>query len=515
MQITLPVSANARRRGDQPAIISKHRSLTWSELADTVARLAALLRDAGLRQGGRVAVLADNCDLHLAAFFAIPWAGGILVEINLRLNPVEIAEQIAHSEPCLVLHDEARTALLNQALALTACAPAVLMLRGDAASVEAMLPGAAPMPDMLRHGGDVASIFYTGGTTGRAKGVMLTHDNHSYNSLGMWAALGADIDGVRYLHAPPMFHIADALFVHAVTMIGGLHVVLPRFDAEAVIEAVNAHQISDIYLVPTMISALLEALERESRPLPSLQRIFYGAMPMPEATLRRLMAVLPQAGPVQLFGQTEAGPVLTLLLPADHDLSGETNHLRSAGTPLPGTDVKIVGPDGAELGIGEVGEITGRSGTVMAGYWQNPEQTALALQDGWLRTGDGGYLDTDGFLYCVDRIKDMIISGGENIYSVEVERAVTLHPAVAFCAVIGVPDPVWGERVHAVLVLRPGMGLEHEALRAHCRQYIAGYKLPRSSEIRDALPLSGPGKILKRALRDEILARLANENSCG
>ena len=256
-----------------------------------------------------------------------------------------------------------------------------------------------------------------------------------------------------------------------------------------------------------MIMRFLDTLENAPRDLPSLQRIYYGAMPMPESTMRRLMAVLPHAGPVQLYGQTEAGPVLTLLLPKDHDLSGATRHLRSAGTPMPGTDIRIVAPDGQELPAGEVGEIVGRCGNVMAGYWEDEAQTQAALRGGWLHTGDGGYLDSDGFLYVVDRIKDMIISGGENIYSVEVERAITLHPAVAQCAVVGVPDPVWGERVHAVLVLQPGAELNVEALRDYCRQHIAGYKLPRSVEFRDALPLSGPGKILKRVLRDEAAQR--------
>jgi acyl-CoA synthetase (AMP-forming)/AMP-acid ligase II len=372
--------------------------------------------------------------------------------------------------------------------------------------LETLLAQHPPLADRGRRGDDVASIFFTGGTSGRSKGVMLTHHNHSYNGLGMWATLG-QAQNIRYLHAPPMFHIADALFVHAVTLVGGLHVILPRFDAAAVIETIANQAITDVYLVPTMILRFLDALEDAPRDLPSLQRIYYGAMPMPEATMRRLMAVLPHAGPVQLYGQTEAGPVLTLLLPKDHDLSGATRHLRSAGTPMPGTDIRIVAPDGQELPSGEVGEIVGRCGNLMAGYWEDEAQTQAALRGGWLHTGDGGYLDSDGFLYVVDRIKDMIISGGENIYSVEVERAITLHPAVAQCAVVGVPDPVWGERVHAVLVLQPGAELDIEALRDHCRQHIAGYKMPRSLEFRDAVPLSGPGKILKRVLRDEAVQR--------
>jgi acyl-CoA synthetase (AMP-forming)/AMP-acid ligase II len=506
MQVTLPIHRNAWARGDEIAIVSKYRQLTWRELKQTIARFAAVLASHDVEDGDRVAVLADNCDLHLAAFFAIPWTGGILVELNLRLNPTEIAEQIDHCRPKMVLYDAGREELLNDALLRSRIKPQILCMRGGHNNLDLLLAQHAPLQDHGRRGDDVASIFFTGGTSGRSKGVMLTHHNHSYNGLGMWAGLGQAHD-IRYLHAPPMFHIADALFVHAVTLVGGLHVILPRFDAATVIETISTQAITDVYLVPTMIMSFLDALERVPRALPSLQRIYYGAMPMPESTMRRLMAALPQAGPIQLYGQTEAGPVLTMLLPKDHDLSGTTRHLRSAGTPIPGADIRIVAPDGQELPAGEVGEIVGRCGNVMAGYWEDEAQTQAALRDGWLHTGDGGYLDSDGFLYVVDRIKDMIISGGENIYSVEVERAITLHPAVAQCAVVGVPDPVWGERVHAVLVLQPGAELSHEELREYCRQHIAGYKLPRSTEYRDALPLSGPGKILKRVLRDEAAQR--------
>jgi acyl-CoA synthetase (AMP-forming)/AMP-acid ligase II len=505
MQVTLPLSANAKRLGGNNAIVSRYQSLTWAELGDLVARFAALLRDRGVASGDRVAVLAENCDLHLAAFFAIPWAGGILVEINLRLNPAEIADLIDHSRPTIVLHDQQRSALLADALTRTQARPLAIELRTGAESVAALIPVTSPISDANRRGDDTACIFYTGGTTGRSKGAMLTHNNHMYNGLAMWAGLGCATSEIRYLHAPPMFHIADALFVHAITLIGGVHYILPRFDAQSVIAAIREHEITDVYLVPTMINSLLDALEAGRENLTSLKRLYYGAAPMPEATLRRLMAMLPDAGPIQLYGQTEAGPIITMLLPQDHDLSGKTQHLRSAGRSLPGTDIVIVGPDGRALAPGQIGEIAARSGNVMKGYWQDPEQTERALEGGWLHTGDGGYLDADGFLYVVDRLKDMIISGGENIYSIEVERAITLHPAVAQCAVIGVPDPIWGERVHAVVVLRPGAALTHTELREHCRGYIAGYKLPRSSEWRTSLPLSGPGKILKRALRDQAI----------
>ena len=229
---------------------------------------------------------------------------------------------------------------------------------------------------------------------------------------------------------------------------------------------------------------------------------------MPEEVVRRFMTMLPDCGPIQLYGQSEAGPVLSMLLPRDHDVSGGTDRLRSAGLPMPGTEIAIHGPDGEELAAREVGEIVARAGTIMPGYYNDPEQSAAALRGGWLHTGDAGYLDEDGYLYVVDRIKDMIISGGENVYLVEVERTISRHPAVAQCAVIGMPDVRCGERVHAAIVLRPGERVSTEEMQNHCRQLIAGYKIPRSIDWRASLPLSGPGKILKRLLRDDFTPAL-------
>jgi long-chain acyl-CoA synthetase len=421
------------------------------------------------------------------------------------------------AQPVLLLHDAT-----SAGLAAAAChaagegAPPLISMRDGPQSLLARIAVANPAPAAKRYTDPdrPAAIFFTGGTTGRSKGALTTHRTHMFNSLGMWAALGADIAKARYLHVPPMFHVADALFVHSMTLVGATHIILPRFEATSAIAAIVEHDITDIYLVPTMIVTLLDELERNPRDLPSLERIYYGAMPMPDATARRLMTALPHVGPVQLFGQSESGPVLTLLRGEDHDTSGATKRLRSAGQSLPGVEIAIVDPDnGQELPRGEVGEIVARSPGIMPGYFNDPEQSAKALRDGWLHTGDAGYFDEDGFLFIVDRIKDMIISGGENIYSIEVERAIALHPAVAQCAVLGVPDPDWGERVHAAIVLRAGAQLAAEELQTHCRGLIAGYKLPRSFDWRTAMPLSGPGKILKRVLRDEAVAAAVAKRS--
>ena len=508
MQATLSIRSNARRRANEIAIMCEDRTLTWAELRDLVARFAAVLRDEGVRPGDRVAVLADNCDLYLDAFFAIPWAGAILLPLNTRLNPAELVELMETGDPTLILFDAPRADLLQRTFDAGAKRIPALAMRGEARSIDALQAKAAPMEDLNRHGDDPASIFFTGGTTGRSKGAVMTHANHMFNSLGMWSEIGADLSELRYLHAPPMFHAADALFVHAVTAVGGRHVILPHFDAATVIDAIDRHGITDVYLVPTMVGGFLDELERNPRPLATLRRLYYGAMPMPEPVVRRFMKMLPECGPIQLYGQSEAGPILTILMPQDHDVTGVTTRLRSAGLPMPGAEIAIHDPEGNEVEQGVVGEIVARAGTIMPGYWNDPEQSAKALRGGWLYTGDGGYIDADGFVYVVDRIKDMIISGGENIYSVEVERAIAKHPAVAQCAVIGVPDPRWGERVHAAIVLRDGEVVSIEEMQTHCREHIAGYKIPRSIDWRTSLPLSGPGKILKRKLRDEVMEQV-------
>lgn len=509
MSLISPLSANARLHGSRAAIWCEGRELNWAQLHDQVARFAAVLRRNGVGPGDRLGILADNGDLYFAAFFAAPWVGAMLVPLNTRLSPRELGELLELAEPKLVLVDEGRSDLLDAALAETPVKPAIMPLREGADSLAAQIETAAPDTDPATDPDQPASIFFTGGTTGRSKGAMTTHRTHLYNSLAMWTMLNADVARSRYLHVPPMFHVADALFVHSITLVGGYHVILPRYEAGAVIDAIAEHGITDIYLVPTMIVTFLDELEKRGATLPTLRRIYYGAMPMPEAVALRLLKLLPDVGGVQLYGQSESGPVITMLLPQDHDTSGATNHLRSAGQPMPGVEIDIVDEEGKSLGVGEVGEIVARSPGVMPGYFNDSEQTAKALKGGWLHTGDGGYLDEDGFLFVVDRIKDMIISGGENIYSIEVERAVASHPAVSQCAVIGVPDPAWGERVHVAVVLREGMSATGQDIQDHCRKLIAGYKLPRSFDFRESMPLSGPGKILKRVLRDEAIAASA------
>jgi acyl-CoA synthetase (AMP-forming)/AMP-acid ligase II len=273
---------------------------------------------------------------------------------------------------------------------------------------------------------------------------------------------------------------------------------IPSFDPVAVLTAIQQHRVTDVLLVPTMVQLTVDHPRLLEFDLSSVRRLVYGASPMSEGVLNRAVKALPNARFVQAYGMTEVAPIATMLLPADHQ---DPVRRRSAGRAAPHSEVRVVGPDDVELPRGQVGEIVVRGSHVMRGYWDRPEESAEALRGGWMHTGDGGYMDDDGYVYLADRIKDMIITGGENVYSVEVENALCQHPDVATAAVIGVPDESWGERVHAVVVPASGATVTLDELDAFCRDRIAGYKIPRSLEVVDALPLSAAGKVLKRELR--------------
>ena len=300
-----------------------------------------------------------------------------------------------------------------------------------------------------------------------------------------------------------MFHLADCAATFSLTLAAGTHCFIPKFDPSDTLKAVQDYRISICILVPTMINMLINYPDLAKYDLTSLKRILYGASPMPEAVLRKAMGIFSKCEFMQGYGMTESSPVITFLEPKYHILEGDKSYwLKSAGRAAIGVEVIVVDEEDNELPRGEVGEIITRGPQVMLGYWKMPEFTQQALRNGWMHTGDLGYMDEDGFIYIVDRLKDMIISGGENIYSNEVEDAIYQHSAVQECAVIGIPSERWGEAVHAVIVLKSGESVTEEEIKAHCMKLIAGYKCPRSIEFRsEALQVSGAGKILKTELR--------------
>ena len=505
MYLTQGLHRAVQQRPDQAMTIFGERRRTYREVADRVARLAGALRELGVREGDRVAMLSLNSDRYSEYLLAVPWAGAVLNPVNTRWSMAEIAYSLRDSGSRTLLVDDTFAPMLP---ALREACPelSAVIHAGDgpapdgAESYEDLIRAADPIEDVRRGGDDLAGVFYTGGTTGLPKGVMLSHANLGTSWLGLAAgAAHLSAPDSFTLHVAPMVHLADLTSWGLTLQAGGTQVILPAFEPRAVLAAIAEHRVTEALLVPTMIQLLVDHPQLGRYDLTSLRGVLYGASPMTPALLERAMKALPDTAFTQAYGMTELAPVATLLSPADH----EQGHLLSAGRAAPHCEIRILDPGGSELAEGAIGEIAVRGGHVMSGYWNKPEETKTALRDGWMHTGDAGYLDEQGYLYVVDRIKDMIVSGGENVYAAEVENAIASHPAVAQCAVIGVPDADWGERVHAVLILRPGATVTLAELRAHAKSRIAGYKAPRSLEFVDELPLSAAGKVRKRELRQK------------
>jgi acyl-CoA synthetase (AMP-forming)/AMP-acid ligase II len=503
MQLTQGLHRSVQQSPDEIATIFGDRVRTYVEQRDRVAKLAGALHGLGVAEGDRVGILSLNSDRYAELLLAIPWAGAVLNPVNVRWSPVEISYSLDESGTTVLFVDDMFAAMVPKLQELQPSLTTVVFT-GDGdrpeglADYEALLEAADPSLDACRSGDDLAGLFYTGGTTGFPKGVMLSHTNMVISALGTQATFPFVIPGGRLLHAAPMFHLADLAAWTAQSMVGGTHIIVPMFDPLAVLGAIQEHRVTNALLVPTMIQMLVDHPAVADHDLSSMRVVLYGASPITAAVLDRAMKAFPQADFIQAYGMTELSPVATLLSPEDHR---NPDKARSAGRATAHSQVKIVDEVGKEVPRGEVGEVIVTGGHVMQGYWGKPEETAAAIRDGWMHTGDGGRMDDEGYVFIVDRIKDMIISGGENVYSTEVENAVSKHPGVAACAVIGVPDDEWGERVHAVIVPKEGTTPTLEEIRAHAKELIAGYKCPRSIELIAALPVSGAGKVLKRELR--------------
>ncbi len=507
LQLTSGLQRAALLFPERTSTIFGERRRNWRETKDRVARLAAGMIQLGIEPGDRVASIALNSDRFLELYFAAAWAGAIIVPGNFRWAVPEHVHALQDSEAKLIFLDSQFAHLFGPLHA--ACASlerGVYMDDGaapaDLIDYEALIDRSPPAEDCCGSNDDLAALFYTGGTTGRSKGVMLTHYSLLGNYLCWRMTWPRNVDQV-YLHSAPMFHLADASMIYGITFTGGTHVIIPTFTPENFVMAVTAEKVTDATLVPSMLGMLREYLVAQGGDLSSVTALIYGASAISETLVKDIMALFPKAALTQAYGQTELSPCATILTPAHH-LQGMQGKpwLRSAGQPMVGMQVRIMDENMQARPAGTVGEIVVKGPGTMLGYWKNPELTKKTLIDGWVRTGDAGYIDDDGFLYVVDRVKDMIISGGENVYSAEVENALSAHPAVQQCAVIGVPDEKWGERVHAIVVPRGGVSVEPEDLIQHCRGLIAGYKCPRSLDLRDdPLPLSAQGKILKNDLR--------------
>jgi len=508
MYLTQALHRALQQHSDGIAVRFNDRQRTFRELADRVARLAGALQKLGMQAGDRVAMLSLNSDRYLEYQMAVPWGGGVLNPCNVRWSASEILYSLDDSGSTILLVDEAFRSMSEQFRRDSSTLREVVYCGdGDAPSgmhgYEGLLAEADPVSDALRRGDDLAGIFYTGGTTGFPKGVMLSHTNMCSSGLALRAE-GLASSGGTYLHCAPMFHLADMGLAMAHWIEGNTHSIIPAFNPELVLDALERDRVTHLLLVPTMIQMMIDhPAMKKPRDLSALQTIVYGASPISVTLIERAMAALPGVGFVQAYGMTELSPLATINPASSHTPEGRRGgRLRSAGRASHCVELRIVDPQGNEVPRGTVGEVVVRGPNVMQGYWNKPELTAAVVRDGWMHTGDGALMDDDGFIFIADRLKDMIISGGENVYSGEVENALAQHPGVAACAVIGVPSDQWGESVHAVVVRAAGLDPSAAELIAHCKSLIAGYKCPRSVEFIDALPLSGAGKILKTKLRE-------------
>jgi len=504
MSLTQGLHRAIQTRGDQLATIDGERRRTWRQVGARVARLAGALRALGVGSEDRVAILSLNSDRYVEYFYAVAWAGAACNPVNIRLTPAEIAYTLNDSGSRVLFIDETFAPILAALRSAMTTVEHIIYMSDGAVpdgylAYEALVATGSVVPDAAVGGDTLAGLFYTGGTTGKSKGVMLTHANLLANALNVLPALAYDASTI-YLHAAPMFHLADMASTFAVTMAGATHCAVPRFDVENVLSTMARERVTHALLVPVMINLLVSSGKISDYDISSLRRLMYGASPMPRAVLMRAMQQMPGVGFTQGYGQTESSPVISFLSPEQHAAGGD--RLESAGQPAYGVDVRILDAQDSEVSPGTIGEVCVRGPNVMWGYWQLEQQTRETLRNGWLHTGDLGYMSEDGFVFIVDRAKDMIITGGENVFSVEVEGAIHLHPGVQECAVIGIPDEKWGECVHAIVVPKPGVNLVPADIISLCRDRIAGYKLPRSVDIRhEPLPLSGAGKVLKTELR--------------
>jgi acyl-CoA synthetase (AMP-forming)/AMP-acid ligase II len=484
---------------------SSGATVTFAEHLSSVCRVVSGLKDLGVSRDRCFAVMALNSHAYVQLWHAAMLGGGVISPLNLRLGDHELAEVLADSEAEVCFVDQTFAGTIDRVRARTSLKAVVLVdtVGEDGAPCDLTFHDlVAEATDQLPEEPeetDPAVIMYTGGTTGRPKGVVLDQRAEVLNQYHFAMAVPWDSQGA-FLIQTPMFHGASMLGVLGAPAFGVPSVILPTFHPTAAVQALEKHGVGTTVMVPTMIQMLLDDPTFSPERLASWRRLVYGASPMPAGLLDRLLELLPDLEVIQGYGMTEGATILTTLSNQDHR-SG-TQRQASAGRPLPGVELCTQDPEGRLLDPGQVGEVCARGGNFMQTYWHRPDETSTALRGGWYHSGDAGYLDDRGYLFLVDRLKDMIVSGGENIYCVEIESAISTHPAVAQVAVIGIPDDRWGEAVHAIVVPKPGCSLTAAEVIEHTRGLIAGYKTPKSVAIRtDPLPLSPAMKVLKRELR--------------
>lgn len=501
------------------AIVCGGRRWTYRQFHERINRLSHLLKVFGIEKDDKVAVLHPNCHYFLEIYYGIAQIGAISVPINTRLSPGEIAFILQDSESKILISDPA---FQKQVGPIRKKIPGVkgILWTGEGIAVreardlhyEKALEQGEPVdpPETRISGEDIAQIYYTSGTTGRPKGVMLSHKNVTTHALGTIAEIHlADRD--VWIHVAPLFHLADAWATWAITWVGGTHVLVREFDSKTVLETIERERVTLTNLIPTMLNLMVNYPEVGKYDYGSLRVLLSGGAPIAPEVVKKIVQTF-KCDYIQTYGMTETSPYLTLSLLKGHlKKLSETEQLRfksKTGREFIGVELKVVNERGEEVKKDEkeVGEIIVRGDIVTKGYWKLPQETAKAIREGWLYTGDMAVMDAEGYVTIVDRKKDMILTGGENVYSTEVENVLYMHPAVLECAVVGVPDEKWGEAVKGVVVLKQGQTATEQEIIRFCKENIAHYKAPKSIDFIEALPRTGSGKIQKKGLRDQYWA---------
>jgi fatty-acyl-CoA synthase len=503
------------------AVVCGEKRFTYKEFAERVYRLGNFLRSAGVGKEDCVAILHQNSHEFLESYFATAQLGAILNPLNSRLSPKELAFILKNSGASLLIASgrfvESVESLMEMKIDLNQIVWTGAGLRSatfDSVHYEDALKGeqaAAPAVPAISDDG-VAHLYYTSGTTGRPKGVMLSHRNVCIHALAAVAELKlGDYD--NWIHVAPLFHLADAWATFAITWVGGKHVVVTDFDPPLILSTMEQERITITNMIPTMLNMLVNTPGVETYDFSSLRAILSGGAPIAPEVVKKIMDTF-KCDYVQTYGMTETSPYLAVSILKENltHLPAEEQFVFKAktGRPFLGVLLKVVGEDGTEVmpNNEEVGEIIVKGDIVTRGYWNMPEETEKALKDGWLYTGDMAVVDSEGYVNIVDRKKDMIITGGENVYSVEVENVLYAHPSILEAAVIGVPDPKWGEAVKAVVILKPAETVTEEEIIQHCKRHMASYKAPKSVDFVSELPKTGSGKIFKKGLKERYGSQL-------
>lgn len=503
MNIGQTLNINAKRLPDKAAVIYQDRSYTYDELNKIVNRLAHGLIARGINKGDKIALFMKNSDYFMIVFYAIMKVGAVAVPINFRLTVLETNYILQNSGAITVFLDEEYAGLVQDAALNTLIRDQIVVgdnkLVGQQLLSEVMVDNEAN-PTVMVEEADDCEILYTSGTTGRPKGALFDHHRIFHVGINLSAMMGIRSDD-RFLHVAPLFHSAQLnLFMVLATFVGSTQVIHRDFHPLETLKTIDKYKITLFFGIPTMYNFLLQIPNNKDYDTSSVTRCAYGAAPMSVSLIKKSMELFGHQQFYNLCGLTEGGPGGICLTPEKH-----LDKIGSSGIAIPNTEARVVNDGGNDVKVGEVGEFIIRGETIMKEYYNNPDETAKAIRDGWLYTGDLATIDEDGFITLVDRSKDMIISGGENVYSTEVENVLSTHPKILEAAVIGIPDEVWGETVAAVIVPKEGEIIDRTELNEFCRKDLAGYKVPRIFFEVKQLPRNASGKILKYQLRNELV----------